>query len=289
MNNMKVFLMMAGLTALFGWLGGWFGGQSGMVMALAFAGVMNFVMYWASSSMVLRMYGAKTVSPSEAPDLYQMVDRLRRRAGLPMPTVAIAPHQQPNAFATGRNHSHAVVCVTQGMLELVPPAELEGVIAHELAHIKNHDMLLQTFTATLAGAISNLANFALFFGSADRDGEGGSPVGGLLMAILAPIAAMLIQFAISRQREYKADAVGAAISGRPLELARALTKLETYAHRIPMNVSPAVAPLAQVNPLAAYSGGLLKLFSTHPPTAERVARLEAMAGSDRRQTRAAVG
>ena len=289
MNNMKVFLMMAGLTALFGWLGGWFGGQSGMVMALAFAGVVNFVMYWASSSMVLRMYGAKIVSPNDAPDLYHTVDRLRQRAGLPMPTVAIAPHQQPNAFATGRNPSHAVVCVTQGMLELVPPAELEGVIAHELAHIKNHDMLLQTFTATLAGAISNLANFALFFGSADRDGEGGSPVGGLFMAILAPIAAMLIQFAISRQREFNADAVGAEISGRPLELARALTKLETYAHRIPMNVSPAVAPLAQVNPLAAYHGGLLKLFSTHPPTAERVARLEAMAGPDRRQQRAAVG
>jgi heat shock protein HtpX len=288
MNNMKVFLMMAGLTALFGWLGGMFGGQSGMVMALAFAGIMNFVMYWASSSMVLRMYGAKTVTPNEAPDLYHMVDRLRQRAGLPMPTVAIAPHQQPNAFATGRNPSHAVVCVTQGMLELVPPNELEGVIAHELAHIKNHDMLLQTFTATLAGAISNLANFALFFGSADRDGEGGNPVGGVLMAILAPIAAMLIQFAISRQREFKADAVGAEISGRPLELARALTKLETYAKRIPMNVSPAVAPLAQVNPLAAYRGGMLSLFSTHPPTAERVARLEAMA-SGARQPRAAVG
>ena len=289
MNNMKVFLMMAGLTALFGWLGGMFAGQSGMVMALAFAGIMNFVMYWASSSMVLRMYGAKIVSPAEAPDLYQMVDRLRQRAGLPMPTVAVAPHQQPNAFATGRNPSHAVVCVTQGMLELVPPAELEGVIAHELAHIKNHDMLLQTFTATLAGAISNLANFALFFGSADRDDEGGNPAGGLLMALLAPIAAMLIQFAISRQREFKADAVGAEISGRPLELARALTKLETYAHRIPMNVAPAVAPLAQVNPLAAYRGGFLSWFSTHPPTAERVARLEAMAGQQTQRPRAAVG
>jgi heat shock protein HtpX len=277
MNNMKVFLMMAGLTALFGWLGALWGGQSGMVMALALAGIMNFVMYWTSSSMVLRMYGAKVVTPNEAPDLYEMVDQLRQRAGLPMPTVAIASHQQPNAFATGRNPKHAVVCVTRGLLEVIPPAELRGVLAHELAHIKNHDMLLQTFTATLAGAISNLANFTLFFGGSDRDEHGGNPVGGLLMALLAPIAAMLIQFAISRQREFKADAVGAEISGQPLDLAHALTQLDAYAHRIPMNVSPAVAPLAQVNPLAAYRGGLVGLFSTHPPTAERVARLEAMA------------
>ena len=277
MNNMKVFLMMAGLTALFGWLGAWWGGQNGMIMALGFAGLMNFVMYWGSSSMVLRMYGAQTISPNDAPDLYNMVDRLRQRAGLPMPTVAIAPHQQPNAFATGRNPEHAVVCVTQGLLELVPPAELEGVIAHELAHVKNRDMLLMTFTATLAGAISNLANFALFFGSSSRDENGGNPAGGLLMALLAPIAAMLIQFGISRQREFKADAVGAEISGRPLDLAQALVKLDNYSRRIPMNVSPAVAPLAQVNPLAAYRGGFLKLFSTHPPMEERVARLEAMA------------
>ena len=281
MNNMKVFLMMAGLTALFGWLGAWWGGESGMIMALGFAGLMNFVMYWGSSSMVLRMYGAQTISQSDAPDLYNMVDRLRQRAGLPMPTVAIAPHQQPNAFATGRNPEHAVVCVTQGLLELIPPAELEGVIAHELAHVKNRDMLLMTFTATLAGAISNLANFALFFGSSSRDESGGNPAGGLLMALLAPIAAMLIQFGISRQREFKADAVGAEISGRPLNLAQALVKLDNYAHRIPMNVSPAVAPLAQVNPLAAYRGGFLKLFSTHPPTEERVARLEAMAQRER--------
>jgi heat shock protein HtpX len=289
MNNMKVFLMMAALTALFGLLGGWWAGQSGMVIALLLAGVMNFVMYWSSSSMVLRMYGAKVVSPNEAPALYQMVDRLRQRAGLPMPTVAIAPHQQPNAFATGRNPEHAVVCVTQGLLELVPPAELEGVIAHELAHVKNRDMLLQTFTATLAGAISNLANFALFFGSGSRDERGGNPAAGLLMALLAPLAAMLIQFAIGRQREFKADAVGAEISGRPLELASALTRLDNFAHRIPMNVSPAVAPLAMVNPLAAYRGGMLKLFSTHPATAERVARLQAMVRPDVEQPRKAVG
>ena len=275
MNNVKVFTLMAGMTALFVAIGGYFGGQSGMVMAFLFAGIMNFVMYFASSKMVLRMYGAQVVTEREAPDLYAMVDRLRQRAGLPMPTLAVAPHAQPNAFATGRNPENAVVAVTEGILRLVSRDELEGVIAHELAHIKNRDMLLQTFTATLAGAISNLAHFGLFFGG--RDDENSSPVAGLLMAILAPIAAMLIQFAISRQREFKADAVGAQISGRPLALANALRKLDTAAHRIPMNVAPAVAPLAQVNPLAAYGGGVAKLFSTHPPTAERVARLEQLA------------
>src|SRR5262245_28640908 len=160
MNNMKVFVMMAGLTALFGWLGAWWGGQSGMIMALAFAGLMNFVMYWKSSSMVLRMYGAQVVTPEEAPDLYEMVDKLRQRAGLPMPTVAIAPHDQPNAFATGRNPEHAVVCVTDGLLRMMPRDELEGVIAHELGHIKNRDMLLQTVTATIAGAIGALSQMA---------------------------------------------------------------------------------------------------------------------------------
>ncbi len=275
MNNVKVFVLMAGLTSLFVAIGGYFGGQSGMVMAFLFAGLMNFVMYYGSSKMVLRMYGARVVTEREAPELYAMVDRLRQRAGLPMPTLAIAPHAQPNAFATGRNPENAVVAVTEGILKLVSREELEGVLAHELAHIKNRDMLLQTFTATMAGAISNLAHFGLFFGG--RDDEGSSPVAGLLMAILAPIAAMLIQFAISRQREFKADAVGAQISGRPQALANALRKLETAAHRIPMNVAPAVAPLAQVNPLAAYGGGVAKLFSTHPPTEERVARLMQLA------------
>jgi heat shock protein HtpX len=275
MNNLKVFVLMAGLTSLFVAIGGYFGGQGGMIMAFLFAGLMNFVMYFASSKMVLRMYGARVVSQQDAPDLYAMVDRLRLRAGLPMPTLAIAPHAQPNAFATGRNPQNAVVAVTEGILQLVSHDELEGVLAHELAHIKNHDMLLQTFTATLAGAISNLAQFGLFFGG--RDDEDSSPIGGIAMAILAPIAAMLIQFAISRQREFKADAVGALISGRPRSLANALRKLEVGAHRIPMHVAPAVAPLAQVNPLAAYGGGMMSLFSTHPPTAERVARLEALA------------
>jgi heat shock protein HtpX len=275
MNNVKVFVLMAGLTSLFVAIGGYFGGQGGMIMAFLFAGLMNFVMYFGSSKMVLRMYGARVVTEREAPELYAMVDRLRQRAELPMPTLAVAPHAQPNAFATGRNPENAVVAVTEGILQLVSRDELEGVIAHELAHIKNRDMLLQTFTATLAGAISNLAHFGLFFGGNDE--ENSNPVAGIAMMILAPIAAMLIQFAISRQREFKADAVGAQISGRPLSLANALRKLEVGAHRIPMNVAPAVAPLAQVNPLAAYGGGIAKLFSTHPPTAERVARLEALA------------
>ena len=276
MNNVKVFVLMAGLTALFVAIGGAVGGQSGMVMAFLFAAVMNFIMYWTSSSMVLRMYGAKVVTEREAPELYEMVDRLRQRAGLPMPTVAIAPHAQPNAFATGRNPEHAVVCVTEGIVKLVSREELEGVLAHELAHIKNRDMLLQTMTATLAGAITYLAQFAFLFGGRSND-EDSNPLAGLAMLIVAPIAAMLIQVAISRQREFKADAVGAQITGRPLGLARALAKLDEAAHRIPMHVSPAVAPLAQVNPLAFSGGGIAKLFSTHPPTGERIARLEALA------------
>ncbi|MDQ8165252.1 MAG: zinc metalloprotease HtpX [Gemmatimonadota bacterium] len=276
MNNMKVFVMMAGLTALFGAIGGAIGGSGGMMMALLFAGGMNVFMYYKSSTMVLKMYGAKVISPSDAPELYAMVDRLRQRAGLPMPTVAIAPHDQPNAFATGRNPEHSVVCVTDGLIRIVTRDELEGVIAHELAHIKNRDMLLQTVTATMAGAIGMLANFAMFFGSRDEEGNS-NPVAGLAMMILAPLAASLIQMAISRQREFKADAVGAEISGKPRALAGALQKLDAYAKRIPMDVAPAAAPLAQVNPLAAHGGGLMSLFSTHPRTEDRVARLEAMA------------
>jgi len=278
MNSVKVFVLMAGLTALLVGLGGSFGGQSGMIMAFVLAGVMNFAMYWGSSKMVLRAYGARVVTAAEAPELYAMVDRLRQRAGLPMPTVAIAPHDQPNAFATGRNPENSVVCVTEGIMRLVSRDELEGVIAHELAHIKNRDMLLQTIAATMAGAITNIAHFGYLFGGSSDD-EGGSPIAGLAMMILAPIGAMLIQFAISRQREFRADAVGAEISGRPLALAGALTKLDMAAHRIPMHISPAVAPLAQVNPLAAFGGGFGKLFSTHPPTEERVAALQRLAAA----------
>ena len=276
MNNVKVFVLLAGMTALFVAIGGAFGGQSGMLMALVFAGLMNVVMFWGSSTMVLKMYGAQKITRDQAPELYDMVDRLRQRAGLPMPVVAIAPHAQPNAFATGRNPENSVVCVTEGIVNLVSKDELEGVIAHELAHIKNRDMLLQTVAATMAGAVSNIAHFGFLFGRGD-DEEGSNPIVAIAMMILAPIAAMMIQFAISRQREFKADAVGAEICGRPLSLANALTKLDMAAHRIPMHVSPAVAPLAQVNPLAFSGGGIAKMFSTHPPTAERVARLQAMA------------
>jgi heat shock protein HtpX len=279
-SNLKVFVLMAGLTALVAALGQALGGQGGFVMALGIAGVMNFVAYFASAQIALRAYGARVVTAQEAPRLYAIVDRLRQRAGLPMPTVAVAAHAQPNAFATGRNPQHAVVCVTQGLLDTVNEAELEGVLAHELAHVQHRDMLLMTVAATLAAAISHLAYVAMFMGGRNDD-EGGNPIAGLLMVILAPIAAMLIQFAIGRQREFKADAGGARISGQPLALASALKKLDAAAHRVPMRVEPAMAPLAQVNPLAAHGRGLLKLFSTHPPTAERVARLEALASGER--------
>ena len=276
MNNIKVFVLMAGLTALFGAVGASVGGQGGMVTALFMAGAMNVFMYYTSSTMVLKMYGARVVSHAEAPALYGMVDRLRQRAGLPMPTVAIAPHDQPNAFATGRSPEHSVVCVTEGLLRLVNHDELEGVVAHELAHIKNRDMLLQTVTATMAGAIGMLSQFAIFFGGRDEEGRG-NPVAAIAMLILGPLAASVIQLAISRQREFKADAVGAEISGQPLALASALRKLDAYAKRIPMEVAPAVAPLAQVNPLQAHGGGMLALFSTHPSTEQRVARLQELA------------
>jgi heat shock protein HtpX len=275
MNNVKVFVLLAGLTALFMAIGGALGGSSGMWIALLLAAGMNFFMYWGSAGMVLRAYRAQVVTAREAPELYEMVDRLRQRAGLPMPTVAVAPHAQPNAFATGRDPEHAVVCVTQGIMSQLTPDQLEGVIAHELAHIKNRDMLLQTVSATMAAAITNLAQFAFFFGGSDEEGH--NPIAGIAMMLLAPLAAMIIQMAISRQREFKADRVGAEISGRPLSLAGALESLERGAQRIPMAVSPAVAPLAQVNPLAARGGGIAGLFSTHPPTADRVAKLRAMA------------
>jgi heat shock protein HtpX len=279
MNNIKVFVLMAGLTALVVGIGQVIGGSNGAVIALGMSAAMNLFMYWSSSSMVLRAYGARVVTEREAPELYRMVDTLRQRAGLPMPTVAIAPQDQPNAFATGRNPEHSVVCVTEGILRALTRDELEGVIAHELAHIKNRDMLLQTIAATMAGAISNLAQFAFLFGGRGDDEEGSSPVAMLAMLIIGPLVAMVLQFAISRQREFKADAVGAEICGRPLSLASALQRLEAGARRIPMQVSPAAGSLAIVNPLAAFGmRGMSKLFSTHPPTAERVAALEALAG-----------
>ncbi|HEX6991769.1 MAG TPA: zinc metalloprotease HtpX [Gemmatimonadales bacterium] len=271
----KTFILMAGLLALFLIAGQILGGAQGLIVAAIFGGLMNFVMFFFSDKIVLRMYRAQVVSESEAPELYRVVDRLRQRAGLPMPVVAIAPHEQPNAFATGRNPEHAVVCVTSGILKHVPPQELEGVLAHELAHVKNHDMLTTTIAAGIAGTLSYLPYLLMFGGGNDR--EGGHPALQLVFIVLAPIAAMLMQFAVSRQREFEADRVGAEIAGSPIPLAHALARLDNLAHQIPMKVAPAAAPLAQVNPLAATGGGFARLFSTHPPTAERIARLEAQA------------
>ena len=276
MNNMKTFLLMGGLIALFMAVGQVVGGSQGLITALVLGSMFNFIMYFFSDKLVLKMYGAHIVTDKEAPELYAMVDRLRQRAGLPMPVVAVAPHEQPNAFATGRSPSKAVVAVTTGIMKYMPQEELEGVIAHELAHIKNRDMLISTVAAGIAGAIGYLPYLLMFGGRSDDEG-GGHPVLGMVAIIVAPIAAMLIQFAVSRQREFEADRVGAQILGRPLPLANALRRLDAMAHRIPMHVQPAVAALAQVNPLAAHGGGMLRMFSTHPPTEERVARLEAMA------------
>ena len=275
MNNVKTFVLMGALVGLFGLAGQLLGGSQGLIMALAFGMLFNFVMYFFSDRLVLRMYGAHVVTEAEAPELYRMVDRLRQRAGLPMPVVAVAPHEQPNAFATGRSPKKAVVAVTTGILKYMPSEELEGVIAHELAHIKNRDMLIATVAAGIAGALSNLPYLLMFGGG--RDDEGGHPFAQIALLLLAPLGAMVIQMAVSRQREFEADRVGALILGRPMPLARALVRLDSMAKQIPMQVAPAAAPLAQVNPLAAHGSGFARLFSTHPPTAERVGRLEAMA------------
>ena len=272
MSYIKTFGLMALMTALFMAIAGWFGGRSAMIIALAFAAVFNFGAYWFSDRAVLRMYRARPLERHEAPGLYDMVDDLRQRAGLPMPAIAISASEQPNAFATGRDPEHAAVCVTQGMLQVASADELAGVIAHELAHIKNRDMLIGTVAATLAAAVVMLSRVAFWFGG-DRDR--GGLIGGLLMLILAPLAAMLIQMAISRAGEYRADRVGAEISGRPGALASALQKLETEARRRPMELNPSAAHLAIVNPLKA--GGVTSLFRTHPPTEERVRRLQEMA------------
>jgi heat shock protein HtpX len=281
MERVKVFVLMAGLTALLVVIGQLIGGTSGATLFFVLAAVMNFGMYWFSDKVVLRMYRAQIIDRQQAPDLYDMVDRLRQRAGLPMPTVAVAPSEQPNAFATGRNANRAVVCCTAGILKLVNKDELEGVIAHELAHIKHRHMLVGTVAATMAGAIGIVASIArwgaIFGGFGGRDSEDNNPIALLAMAIVAPIAAMIIQFAISRQNEFQADATAARLTGRPLNLASALQRLEGYAHRIPMQVNPAAAQLAIVNPLAGGRGmGLLRLFSTHPSTEERVARLQSL-------------
>ncbi len=282
MSNMfKTFILLAALTALFMLAGEAIGGRSGMTVALVLAGLMNFFAYWFSDKMALAMHRARLVSETEAPDLHAIVADLAMRAGLPKPRVYIIPQQTPNAFATGRNPSNAAVAVTEGILRLLSKDELRGVLAHELAHIRNRDILISSIAAVMAGAISYLANmaqWALIFGGFGRDddddGGMGSLAGSLVMMIVAPIAAALIQMAISRSREYLADATGAKICGCPKSLAGALKKLEEWNHRMPMEVNPASAQMFIVNPLNA--GTFVKLFSTHPPIQERIKRLLSM-------------
>ena len=280
MNTIKTGLLLGALTGLLMLIGGWFGGQSGVVIAFFFAIVMNFGSYWFSDKIVLRMYKAKAVSEGEAPELYAMVKNLALRASMPMPRVYIIPEDAPNAFATGRDEHHAVVAVTEGILRILGRDELEGVIAHELTHIRNRDILIGSIAATLAGAIvmlAHMAQWAAMFGGAGRDddeGGGSNIVGLILMAILAPIAATLIQMAISRSREYLADAGGAKISGKPYGLAGALEKLSRASQAIPMNANPSTAHMFIVNPLTGRS--LMNLFSTHPPIEERITRLRSM-------------
>jgi heat shock protein HtpX len=252
------------------------------VIAFVMAVVMNVGSYWFSDSIVLKMYGAREVPESEAPRLHAIVRRLATAAGTPMPKVCVIPGDSPNAFATGRNPEHAAVAATEGILRMLPEDELEAVLAHEMGHVRNRDILIGTVAATLAGAImmvARMAQFAAIFGggSRDRDGEGGGALGMLLMAIVAPLGAMLIQMAVSRSREYLADATGAKLCGNPLALARALQRISGAAENVPLeSAGPATAHLFIVNPLSA--GGIAGLFSTHPPVEERVARLRAMAG-----------
>ena len=282
MNRLKTTFLLSLLTVLMVIMGSAIGGRTGMVFAFFMAAAMNFFSYWFSDKIVLKMYGAQEIGEHEHPAFYGMVRRLALQAGLPMPKVYIIPSESPNAFATGRNPEHAAVAATQGVLRILSPEELEGVMAHELAHVQNRDILVSTIAATFAGAISMLGNmlqWGAMLGAGrgdDEEGGAGGLIGSLAMAIIAPIAAMLIQMAVSRSREYLADESGARICGRPLALANALRKLHTASHMIPMHeAKPASAHMFIVNPLTG--GSLLKLFSTHPPMEERIARLENMA------------
>jgi heat shock protein HtpX len=277
MNTLRTGLLMAVLTGLFVTAGYLVGGQSGMVFAFLMAAGMNVFAYWNSDKLVLRMYRAHEVDERSAPDLVHLVARLADNAGIPMPKVYIAENPQPNAFATGRNPEHAAVCATTGLLERLSQEELAGVLAHELAHVKNRDTLIMTIAATIGGAISMLANFAWFMGGDRRNNPLGA-IGMVLVMLVMPIAAMMVQMAISRSREFEADRMGADISGRPLWLASALRQIEQAAHRIPnmqAERNPATAHMFIINPL--HMGSLRGLFSTHPTVAERVARLNAMA------------
>ncbi|WP_449413962.1 zinc metalloprotease HtpX [Pandoraea soli] len=277
-NWMKTTLLMAAITALFMVVGGMIGGKQGMMLALAFALAMNFFSYWFSDKMVLRMYNAQQVDETSAPQLYNMVRELSQRAGLPMPKVYLINEDAPNAFATGRNPENAAVAATTGILRVLSDRELRGVMAHELAHVKHRDILISTISATMAGAISALANFAMFFGGRDENGRPSNPIASIAVAILAPLAASLIQMAISRAREFEADRGGAEISGDPQSLAMALDKIHRYAQGIPFEAAeqhPATAQMMIMNPLSG--GAIANLFSTHPATEERVARLMEMA------------
>jgi heat shock protein HtpX len=280
MNHVKTGLLLAGLTVLLVLLGRWIGGAQGMIIAFAFAIIMNVGSYWFSDKIVLAMYKAQPITPDESPDLYRMVARLCERASLPMPQLYVIPDPTPNAFATGRDPKHSAVAVNQGLLSILDREEVEGVIAHELAHIKNRDTLISTIAATIAGAITMLAHmaqFAAMFGGHSRgdDDEGSNPIALLAMAIVAPFAAMILQMAISRSREYQADRVGSEICGRPLALASALSKLERGVSMRHSHADPATAHMFIVNPLRGQA--FANLFSTHPSTADRVAKLEALA------------
>ncbi|MBM4300853.1 MAG: zinc metalloprotease HtpX [Deltaproteobacteria bacterium] len=277
-NRIKTVLLLAGMTAFLIVIGKLLGGRTGMYLAFVLAVGMNFFSYWFSDKIVLKMYGAQEVTPADAPQLHQIVDELAREAGIPKPKVYIIPDDSPNAFATGRNPEHAAVAATEGIMRLLTPTELKGVLAHEIGHVRNRDILISTIAATMAGAIMILADMARFgaiFGMGNRDNEEGPGIIGILvMSIIAPIAAMLIQMAISRSREYLADETGARLSHNPESLARALEKLSLGVQRAPMDASPATAHMFIVNPLTGSS--LMNLFSTHPPIEERVARLRAM-------------
>ena len=277
-NWFKTAILMAGITALFVVVGGMMGGEQGMLLALLLAFGMNFFSYWFSDSMVLRMMNAREVDETAAPHFYRMIQELSNKAGLPMPRVYLIEEDAPNAFATGRNPEHAAVAATTGILRILSEREIRGVMAHELAHVKHRDILISTISATMAGALSALANFAMFFGGRDSEGRPSNPIATILVAILAPLAASLIQMAISRAREYEADRGGAEICGDPEALASALNKIHRYASGQEFNAvehHPETAQMMIMNPLSG--GGISGLFSTHPPTDDRVSRLMEMA------------
>ena len=279
MNTLRTVVLLTVLTLGLVFIGGMIGGQQGALIALILAGVMNMGSYWFSDKIVLRMYKAREVTEADSPQLHGMVRRLALAAGVPMPKVYVIPQESPNAFATGRNPAHAAVAVTEGILRALSPDELEGVLAHEMAHVRNRDILIGTMAATLAGAImmlANMARFAAIFGGGRDDREGGGGLQLLAMAILAPLGAMMVQMAVSRSREYLADETGARFCGKPEALAHALEKISGWSRQVPMHASPATAHMFIMSPLTG--GGLMSLFSTHPPVEKRVERLMAMRG-----------